>query len=71
MITLIYNKKNLNIKKKSDSDEATGFCNEKMPEVGSTYICVFVMLNNFVLKKDKNNFPQVLLEECKYIGKEQ
>ena len=38
--------------------------------VDSNYICLVVVLIDFVLKKDEKYYPQVFLEECKYIVKE-
>ena len=32
-----------------------------MPIVGSNYICLAVLLIDFVLKKDENYYPQVFL----------
>ena len=43
---------------KNDGKINTNFHNDKMPKEGS----VFIM--------DKNCYPQLLLEECKYIVKE-
>ena len=37
---------------------------------GSEYICLSVFLLGSVYKKDKNYYPQVLLEECKHVIKE-
>ena len=42
-----------------NSDEATGFHDEDMPSVGSNYICLTVILINFVLKKDEDYYKQV------------
>ena len=33
-------------------------------------LCVSVILIDSVYKKDKNYYPQVFLEECKYVVKE-
>ena len=41
-----------------------------MPKEGSHCICVSVILINSVFKIDKNYYPQVFLEECKYTAKE-
>ena len=40
-----------------------------MSEVGSNYIFQAVTTIDFVFKKDKKYYPQVLLKECKYIEK--
>ena len=42
-----------------------------MPEVGSNYTFLAVILIGFVLKKDGNYYTQVFLKECKYIEKEE
>ena len=42
-----------------------------MPEVGSNYTFLAVILICFVLKKDGNYYTQVFLKECKYIEKEE
>ena len=41
-----------------------------MPKEGSKCICLSVILVDSVYKKDKNYYPQVFLEECKYVVKE-
>ena len=41
-----------------------------MPKAGSNYIYLVVILVDFVLKKDENYYPQVLLKECEDIEKE-
>ena len=51
-------------------DEATDFHDGEMQKVGFNYICLGVIWLNLVLKKDENYYPQVFLEECKYIEKE-
>ena len=40
-----------------------------MPKKDFHYIYLSVILIDSVLKKDKNYYSQVLLEECKYIKK--
>ena len=42
-----------------------------MAQIGSNYICVAVILIDFVLKKDENFYPQVFLKEYKYIEKDE
>ena len=44
------------------SDQTTDLHDEEMPKVGSNYICKVVILIDFVLKKDENYHPQVLLK---------
>ena len=41
-----------------------------MPKEGSHCICLSVILIDFVFKIGKNYYPQMFLEECKYIVKE-
>ena len=41
-----------------------------MPKKGSYCICISVVLIVSVFKMSKNHYPQVFLEECKYIVKE-
>ena len=41
-----------------------------MSKEGFQYICLSVILIHSVFRTDKNYYPQVLLEECKYIVKE-
>ena len=65
-----YDKIFLKTKIKYYSDETIYFNDKEMPKVGSSYTCLAVILINFVIKKDENYYPQVFLEECKYIGKE-
>ena len=62
-----YNKQFLKTKIKSHGDEATDFYDQKIPKVGSSHTCLAVISLDSVLKKDDNYYPQVLLEECKYI----
>ena len=45
-------------------------CNNKIPKEGSQCIYLSVILINSPYKKDKNYYPQVFLEECKYVVKE-
>ena len=59
------------IKTKSyDAKISTTFHNNKIPKEGSEYICLTVILLDWVYKKDKNYYPQVFLEECQYVIKE-
>ena len=41
-----------------------------MPKEGSQCICLSVILVYSIFKMGKNNYPQLFLEECKYIVKE-
>ena len=42
-----------------------------MAQIDSNYICVAVILIDFVLKEDENFYPQVSLKEYKYIEKDE
>ena len=60
----------LKTKRKSYGDKFTDFHDKEMPKTGSNYTCLAVILIDYVIKKDENYYPQVLLRECKYIEKE-
>ena len=45
------------------------FQNDEIPEEGLHCVFLSVMLIDSVFKMGKNYFPQVFLEECKYIVK--
>ena len=49
----------------------TNFYNNRIPKEGSQCICLSVVLTDSVYKEDKNYYPQVFLEECKYVAKEE
>ena len=67
---LMYNEKYLEAKKKSCNGKInTSFCNNKIPKEGSQFICLLVTLINSVFRTGKNLYPQVFLEECKYVVK--
>ena len=53
-----------------DGKFSTIFHNYQMPKTGSHCICIPVILIYSVFEMGKNYYPCVLLEECKYIGKE-
>ena len=42
-----------------------------MPKEDSKYICLSVILIDSVFRTGKNYYPQVFLEECKYVVKEE
>ena len=48
----------------------TNFHNNKIPKDDSQCIFLSVILIDSVYRKDKNYYPQVFLEECKYVFKE-
>ena len=41
-----------------------------MPKEGSQCICLSVILTDLFYEKDKNYYPQVFLEKCRYVAKE-
>ena len=59
----IYSSKILKTKIKPYGDKARDF--KKILKVGSSYTCLAVILIDFVLKKDKIYYLQMLLNECK------
>ena len=66
----VYNGKYLKTKIKSYNGKVnTSFDNSKIPKEGSQCIYVSVILTYSVYRKDKNYYPQVFLEECKYVIK--
>ena len=48
----------------------TNFHKNKIPKEGSQCICLSVILIDSFYTKDKDYYPQVFLEECKYVFKE-
>ena len=48
----------------------TNFLNNKIPREGSQSICLSVILIDSVFRAGKKYYPQVFLEECKYVVKE-
>ena len=48
----------------------TTFHNDKISKEGSHCIFLSVKFIDSVLKRGKNYYPQVFLEECKYFAKE-
>ena len=67
----VYNEKYIKTKIKSCNEKLnTNFHNNEIPKEGSQCICLSVILIDSVYKKDKNYYPQVFLEECKYVVKE-
>ena len=48
----------------------TNFHNNKIPKEGSQFICLSVILINSAFRAGKKYYPQVFLEECKYVIKE-
>ena len=67
----VYNEKYLKAKIKSYKGKInTNFHNIKIPKEGSQFICLVVILIDPVFRTGKNYYPQVFLEERKYIVKE-
>ena len=46
------------------------FINNNIPREGSLFIGLSIILIDSVFRTGKNYYPQVLLEECKYVVKE-
>ena len=68
---LVYNEKYIKTKIKSYNGKiSTNFHNNKIPKEGSQCVCLSVILIDSVYKTDKNYYPRVFLEECKYVVKE-
>ena len=44
--------------------------NNKLPKERSQFICLSVFLSNFAFRTSKNYYPQMFLQECKYVVKE-
>ena len=68
---LVYNEKYLKAKIKSYNVKInTNFYNNKIPREGSQFICLSVILIDVFFRTGKNYYPQMLLEECNYVVKE-
>ena len=66
-----YNKKYLKAKIKSYNEKInTNFHNNKIAKEDSKFIFLSVILIDSVCRASKNYYPQILLEECKYVVKE-
>ena len=48
----------------------TNFHNSKIPKQDSQFISLSIILIDSLFRIGKNYYPQVLLEECKYVVKE-
>ena len=44
----------------------TLFSGDKIPKESIHYVCISAICIDSVLRKDKKNYPQVYLEQCKY-----
>ena len=66
----VYNEKYRKAKVKSYNEKInTNFHEKKITNKGSHVICLSVSLIDSVFRVGKNYFPQVFLEECKYVVK--
>ena len=67
----VYNENYLKAKVKSDNGKInTNFYNNKILEKGSHCICLSTILIDFVSRTGENYYPQLFLEECKFVVKE-
>ena len=67
----VYNEKYLKAKIKPYNGKInTNFHNNKIPKEVCQFICSSVILIDSVFRTGKNYYPQVFLEECKYVVKE-
>ena len=67
----VYNEKYLKAKIKSYNGKInTNFLDNKIPKESSQFICLSVILIGSVFRTNKNYYPQVFLEEYKYVVKE-
>ena len=67
----VYNENDLKAKIKSYNGKIiNNFNNNKIPKEGSQFICLSVLLIDSVFRTGKNYYPQMLIEECKYVVKE-
>ena len=67
----VYNEKYIKAKIKCYNEKiSTNSHNNKIPGEGSQFICLSVILIDFAFSTVKNSYPQVFLEECKYVVKE-
>ena len=68
----VYNEKYVKTKMKVyDKKINRDFHSNKMPKESSEFLCLSVILFHSVYIKDNKYYPQVFLEECKYIIKEE
>ena len=64
----VYNEKYLKAKIKFYNGKInTNFHNNKIPKEGSQFICLPLILIDSVFRTGNNYYPQVFLEECKYV----
>ena len=66
----IYDDKYIKTKVKTFSSMInTLFSGNEIPQESNHYICIAAICIDSVLKVDKKNYPQVYLEQCKYMKK--
>ena len=65
----VYIKELLKTKTKYHDDEVTDFYDKKISKEDSNHTCLIVITLYSALKKDETYYPQVFLNECKYIEK--
>ena len=53
--------------KKYDNKVNTNFQDKEIPKGDSSYKCLYLIMLDFVVKVGKKHYPQVFLEECKYV----
>ena len=67
----VYEEKYLKTKIKSYKGKINAnFHNNKISKEDSQFFCLSVILINYVFRTDNNYYPEVFLEECKFIIKE-
>ena len=45
----------------------TNFQGKEVPKEDASYKCLSLIVLDFVIRVNKNYYPQTLLEECKYV----
>ena len=66
----VYNEKYLKATLKSYNEKINiNFHDLKIPKEGSQFICLSTILIDSIFRAGKNSYPQVFLEECKYVAK--
>ena len=46
---------------------STNFQDKKVPKENASYKCITLIALDSVIRVNKKNYPQTLLEECKYV----
>ena len=68
----VYNEKYVKAKLKSYNGKInSNFHNNKITTESSPYICLSVVLIDFVFRTGSNYHPHLFAEECKYVVKEE